>query len=381
MKTARPPQGHRAVALRGAARSDGGVDDLLNLFDFERAAQDRLPPLARDYYASGAMDELTLAANRRAFEERSLAYRVLVDVAQRSARANILGLDLAIPLLVAPTAFQCLATPEGEVATARAAANQGTAMVLSSLSNRAVEDVVAASAAPLLFQLYMYRDRGASKALVERVEAAGCQALVLTVDAPLLGRRERDVRNRFQLPQGLAVPNLVAAGYGGLPAAPGGSGLAAAFAQLLDPSLSWADLEWLASITKLPVVLKGVVRADDGRRAVDHGVAGLVVSNHGGRQLDTAPATLDALPAIAEAVGDDLCLLLDGGVRRGTDVVKALALGAHAVLIGRPILWGLAVGGEAGAARVLKLMADEIDLAMALCGARTLAEVSRDLVV
>jgi len=356
------------------------VDELLNLYDFERAAQPLLPPVARDYYASGATDEITLRRNRQAFDELCIAYRVLVDVSRRTAATRVLGLDLAMPVLVAPTAFHGLATPEGEVATARAAQAAGTAMILSSLSNRPVEDVVAASAAPTWFQLYVYKDRGASRALVERVQAAGCQALVLTVDAPLLGNRERDVRNRFALPPDLPVPNLVAAGYGGLPDAPEGSGLAAAFAQLLDPTLSWADLDWLASITDLPVIVKGIVRADDAVRARDHGVAGLVVSNHGGRQLDTSPATIDALPAIAAAVGDDLTVLLDGGIRRGTDVLKAVARGADAVLVGRPILWGLAVGGEAGATRVLELLAEEVDLAMALAGCPTVADITGDLI-
>ncbi|WP_428268494.1 alpha-hydroxy acid oxidase, partial [Haliangium sp.] len=240
-------------------------------------------------------------------------------------------------------------------------------------------DVVAAATGPVWFQLYVYRDRAVTEALVRRVEAAGCKALVLTVDAPLLGRRERDVRNRFALPSGLRLENMLPAGLEELPAGVEDSGLAAYFASLLDPALSWADLAWLRSITSLPILVKGVVRADDARRALEHGAGGVVVSNHGGRQLDTSPATIEVLPAIVEAaraVHDDAQIVLDGGVRRGTDVIKAMALGARAVLIGRPVLWGLAAGGEAGLGRLLTLLRDEIDLALALCGATSVAEIA-----
>lgn len=364
--------------------------DAVNLLELEELARSKLAKTAYDYYASGADGELTLGDNRAAFDRRRLAYRVLVDVARRDLATTVLGRPVAMPVLVAPTAFHRLADPEGEVATARAAAGAGTVMVLSTLSNSPVEEVTAAAGTAgggVWFQLYVYKDRGATRALVERVEAAGCEALVLTVDAPYLGRRERDVRNRFQLPPGLAVANVLAEGYGEVVAPEGESGLAAYFASLLDPGLSWDALDWLASITRLPIVVKGVVRADDALRAADRGAAGIVVSNHGGRQLDTSVATLDALPPIAAALAGrtepngGVELYLDGGVRRGTDVVKALALGARAVLVGRPILWGLAAGGEAGAARVLALLRNELDLAMALCGAPRLADLTLDLVV
>ncbi len=362
--------------------------DALNLAELEEAARAKLPQMAYDYYASGADDERTLGDNRAAFGRRRLAYRVLVDVSRRDLSTTVLGRKVSMPILVAPTAFHRLADPEGEAATARAAAGAETLMVLSTLSNTPVEVVAPAAGGALWFQLYVYRDRGATRALVERVAAAGAKALVLTVDAPLLGRRERDVRNRFHLPPGLEVANLHAAGYGEVAApalaAGGGSGLAAYVASLLDPALSWDDLDWLRSITELPLLVKGIVRADDALRAADRGVAGIVVSNHGGRQLDTSLATLDALPPIAEALaaaGARVEVFLDGGVRRGTDVVKALALGARAVLVGRPVLWGLAVGGEAGVARVLAMLRRELDLAMALCGAPTVADLGRDLVV
>jgi 4-hydroxymandelate oxidase len=363
------------------------LDDAVNLLDLEEPARRALPRMAYDYYASGAADELTVRDNRAAFDRRRLAYRVLVDVAERDLATTVLGPPLSMPVAVAPTAFHRLAHPEGEAATARAAGAAGTAMILSTLSNTPVEEVVAAAAGgPVWFQLYVYRDRGASRALVERVEAAGCRALVLTVDAPLLGRRERDVRNRFHLPEGLAVANLLAPGYGALPEVAGGSGLASYVNTLMDPALTWDDLDWLASVTRLPVVVKGIVRADDAVRAAERGAAAIVVSNHGGRQLDTSIATLDALGPIAEALAARTAaggpeLLLDGGVRRGTDVLKALALGARAVLIGRSVLWGLALGGSAGVERVLAMLRDELDLALALAGARTPSEVTRDLLV
>ena len=354
--------------------------DLLNVFEFEELARERMEPTAFAYYASGAEGEITLRENHAAYDRLRLLYRVLVDVSQRSPATEVLGTPISLPVLLAPTAFHRLACEEGELATARAASHAGTIMILSTLSNTPVEEVVAASRAPVWFQLYVYRDREASRGLVARAEAAGCQALVLTVDAPLLGRRERDMRNRFQLPPGLSIENMLPAGLGELPAGVEDSGLAAYFASLLDPSLSWRDLEWLRSITDLPILIKGIVRADDAVQAVEHGAAGLVVSNHGGRQLDTSPATIEVLEEIAAAVDGRAEILIDGGIRRGTDVVKALALGAKAVLVGRPILWGLAADGEAGALKVLEILRQELDLAMALCGCPTVTDIRRDLV-
>ena len=357
--------------------------DPINVFDLEAIARERVPKEAWDYYASGAEDEVTLRQNRAAFERLSIAYRVMVDVSRRDTATTVLGHPVAMPVLTAPTAFHRLACPDGELATARAAGAAGTIMILSTLANTPVEDVVAAASGPVWFQLYIYKDRKASEGVVRRAEAAGCQALVLTVDAPLLGRRERDIRNRFRLPLGLAVANMLPEGYGEVPPAAANSGLAAYFATLLDPALTWGDVAWLRSITHLPVLVKGIVRPDDAVRAAEAGVAGIVVSNHGGRQLDTSPATIDVLPEIADALsahGHRIELLMDGGVRRGTDVLKALALGARAVLVGRPILWGLGADGEAGAAGVLRHLRYELDLAMALAGAPTVADITRDLV-
>jgi 4-hydroxymandelate oxidase len=368
----------------------------LNLREFEGLAAAQIAQPAWDYYRSGACDEITLRRNEQAFDEIALRYRVLVDVSQRSTAARVLGRELALPVLVAPTAFHKLAHADGEVATARAAAQANTIMVLSTLSNTPVEEVVAAyrSTASALrsdaahantgvwFQLYVYRDRGATRALCERVQAAGCAALVLTVDAPLLGRRERDVRNRFNLPDGLHIANAFAAESRALHPGIAESGLFNYFSQQLDASLNWKDIEWLRSISPLPLLIKGIVRGDDARRARDHGATGVIVSNHGGRQLDTSLATIEALPEVAEALGGarSFPILLDGGVRRGTDVLKALALGAEAVLLGRPILWGLAAGGQQGVCDVLELLRRELDLAQALCGYANLAEVGRDLV-
>ncbi|MDD9937783.1 MAG: alpha-hydroxy acid oxidase [Myxococcales bacterium] len=354
--------------------------DALNLIELEAQAKNRLAEMAWDYYRSGADDELTLRRNRAAFAEVALRYRVLVDVARRELSTRVLGCELELPIMLAPTAFHRLAHPEGELATVRAATAAGTSMILSSLSTTPVEEVVAASGRDVWFQLYVYKDRAATRALVERVREAGCKALVLTVDAPLLGRRERDVRNRFALPKGMGVQNMLAEGYAEVSAQDGESGLAAYFARLLDPSLTWSDLEWLRATAQMPVLVKGVVRADDARRAVEHGADGIVVSNHGGRQLDGSVATIEALPAIADEVGAELPLLCDGGIRRGTDVLKALALGASAVLVGRPQLWGLAAGGEAGVRHALQILHEELDRAMALAGCPDLGAVTRDLI-
>ena len=354
--------------------------DVLNLHELEALARARLPQLAWDYYSSGADDEHCVRRNVAAFEPIRLHYRVLVDVARRELTTTALGEPIALPVLVAPTAFHRLAHPDGELATVRAAGDAGTIFVLSTLSNTAVEQVVAAATGPVWFQLYVYRDRGATEALVNRVEAAGCRALVLTVDAPVLGRRERDVRNRFTLPAGLRIENMFASGYGHLPEVEGESGLAAYVAQQLDPALTWDAITWLRSITKLPVIVKGIVRADDAHRAIAAGAAGIVVSNHGGRQLDASPATIDVLAPIADAVAGRGEIFVDGGIRRGSDVVKALALGARAVLVGRPVLWGLAAGGREGVASALAILRRELDAAMALCGCPTIAAITRDLV-
>jgi len=351
----------------------------VNLMEFEEVARQRLAREAYDYYAGGANDGITLRRNRDTYADIALHYRVLRDVSARDTSTTILGEKISFPVMVAPTAFHRMACEEGECAAVRAAGRAGTMMVASTLSTMTIEEVGAAATGPLWFQLYVYKDRGATKDLIARAEAAGCRALVLTVDAQVWGRREADVRNNFKLPDGLTVANLAEHAKEMFPAGIPGSGLAAYVAQMLDPSLSWRDLAWLREQTKLPILLKGIVRADDAKSAVEHGAAGVIVSNHGGRQLDTAPATIEALPRVVDAVKGKIPVLIDGSIRRGTDVVKCLALGAQAALIGRPILWGLASDGEEGAFRVLEMLKAEFDLAMALCGARNMSEIDKSL--
>ncbi len=353
--------------------------ELVSIFDYEAAAREKLSAMAYDYYRGGSADEITLRDNHEAYDRLRLRYRVLRDVSERDLSTEVLGHRIAMPVLIAPTAFHQLAHPDGEVATARAAAAAGTILTVSTLSNRAIEEIAEATTAPFWFQLYVYRDRQATAALVGRAEAAGCSALVLTVDAQVWATRERDVRNRFHLPAGLPLANLMPAGLDQIRPAASDSGLAQYVVSLFDPTLAWTDLEWLAGITSLPIVIKGLVHPDDARLAVEHGAAAVIVSNHGGRQLDTSVSTVAALPAVADAVGGRIPVLVDGGVRRGTDVVKALALGARAVLVGRPILWGLAVDGERGVGSVLEIFRREIDVALGLCGCRSCDEVDPDL--
>ena len=352
----------------------------VSIANLEKIALEKLEPVSRAYYQSGAEDERALGRNRTAFEDCVLAPRVLVDVSRRSAQTKILGHDVSMPIAVAPTAFHRLAHPDGELATRRAAADAGTLMVLSTLSNTPVEEVAAAADGPLWFQLYVYKDRAITRDLIARIEAAGCTALVLTVDAPVLGKRDRDSIHQFALPEHLSIANMLPANMASLPKASRDSGLAGYFADLIDPSLCWDDIAWLKEQTSLPIVVKGVVRADDAVRARNAGCSGVVVSNHGGRQLDAAPATLSALPGVAEAVGGDLEIYLDGGVRRGGDALKAIALGARAVFVGRPILWGLACAGQVGASRALSILADEFDRALALCGCPSVEEITPDLI-
>jgi isopentenyl diphosphate isomerase/L-lactate dehydrogenase-like FMN-dependent dehydrogenase len=313
-----------------------------------------------------------LRRNAEAFERWELRPRVLVDVSEVTTRATVLGTELAMPILVAPVAFQLLAHPDGERGMARAAHAAGTVMCLSSLtSTRPAEVAEAAPEGKHWMQVYCFRDRGVTRAMVEEASEAGYEALLLTVDGPYAGRRERDLRTGFQVPAEIRAPAIEAAvGHRSLTTAE-------VFA-LVDPSITWADLEQLCGEFRLPILVKGLITGEDAALAVEHGAAGVVVSNHGGRQLDNAPATIDALPEVVEAVSGRIPVLLDGGIRRGTDVAVALAIGAQAVLVGRPPLWGLAVDGEAGAHRALEMLADELRLALALLGAPDPAALSAD---
>ena len=351
----------------------------LTIDDYEALARARLERSAYDYYAGAAGDERTLAANRAAFDDILLRPRVLVDVSRISLETTVLGQQLALPVMLAPTAFNRLAHPDGEVAAARAASACGTVMVASTISTCSLEEIAGATKGPLWFQLYVYKDRELTRALVTRSEAAGYRALVLTVDTPVLGRRLRDVRNAFVLPEGLSMRNFDAAAS---TASRWGahSSFAAYVHDLFDASLSWSAVEWLRSQTRLPLLVKGVLTEEDARLALDAGVDGIIVSNHGGRQLDGVTPTIRALPEVMEAVDGRAEVLMDGGVRRGSDVLKALALGARAVLIGRPYLWGLAADGEAGVCDVLNLLRDELRLSMALSGRPDVASLDRSVV-
>ncbi len=339
--------------------------ELLNVRDYEAEAERRLDPGAYGYYAGGAGDEVTLRENVAAYGRWRLRPRVLVDVGACTTGTTVLVHEIAFPLLVAPVAFQRVAHPEGELAMARAARAAATILCLSTMTTTPPADV-AAVGSQRWFQLYVFRDAAVTRELVAQARECGFTALLLTVDTPVLGRRERDHRTGFTLPGGVTVASL---GRGGMTPAE-------TFA-LTSPSVTWRDVELLAAESSLPVLVKGVLTAEDARLACEHGAAGIVVSNHGGRQLDGVAATIEALPEVIEAVEGRVEVLVDGGIRRGADVVKALALGARAVLAGRAPLWGLAVGGEEGARAVLELLRDEILLALQLLGCPSPAAVTR----
>lgn len=366
------------VAVRTFSRSgetSAPVDPLASLSDFEKAARKRMSTMAWEYVSGGAGDEQTLAWNQGAYREIKLRSRILVDVSNLDTSLTLFGRVLKHPILLAPTAYHKLVHPDGEMATVRGALAADATTIVSSFATQRIEDIArAVPSAPLWFQLYVQPDRGFTQALVQRAEAAGCQALCLTVDTPVLGARNRETRTAFQLPAGMTRANLESLSSATASSAhrpPEG----AIYSQVLEPRLTWKDVEWLRAFTKVPLLLKGVLDPDDAKRAADAGVAGLIVSNHGARNLDTVPATVTALPRVAAAVAGRMPILLDGGIRRGTDVLKALALGATAVAIGRPYLFGLAVDGSAGVTRVLQILRTEFEMAMALTGRTSLAAI------
>ncbi|WP_031068547.1 alpha-hydroxy acid oxidase [Streptomyces sp. NRRL WC-3742] len=353
----------------------------LTLAGIERAARAELTREIWDFIAGGSGDERTLAANREAFSHYALRPRTMVDVTTCEPALTLLGSPLGTPLGIAPMAYHRLVDPDGETATARAAGRAGALFVAGMFASRTLEEIAEASTGPLWLQLYWLREREALTALVERAEASGFRALVLTVDAPRIGRRLRDLRNGFAIPPDVRAvnldPALMSASHR---AADGSSGIAEHARRQFDPSLTWADLAWLRRRTRLPIVLKGILTAEDARLAVEHGADAVLVSNHGGRQLDGAIPALAALPEVVDAVPATVPVLLDGGVRTGADLATALALGARAVLVGRPVLWGLATGGEAGVLRVLDLLRDELEHTMALLGRPRLADLDRTAV-
>jgi isopentenyl diphosphate isomerase/L-lactate dehydrogenase-like FMN-dependent dehydrogenase len=342
------------------------------LRDLEPLVAGRIDAGPLGYFAGGAADERTLVDNEAAFARRQLLPRVLVDVSAVSAATTVLGTEISMPVIVAPVALQRMAHADGEPGMARAAAGAGTLMCVSTLATATAREIAeAAPGAPRWFQLYVLRDRGVTHALVDEAVDCGYQALVVTVDAPRAGRRERDLRTGFAVPPGIDMPGVSAAAGHSMGMTPAG------FFSLVDSSLTFKDLEALVDAVDLPVLVKGIHTAADARLAIQHGAAGIVVSNHGGRQLDGVPAGIDLLEDVVQEVAGDVEVLVDGGVRRGTDVLVALALGARAVLVGRPMLWGLAWDGEAGARWVLDTLRAELELDLMLLGAPSPAQVTR----
>jgi len=364
-------------------------------------ARARLPRPVFDFADGGAGDEYTLRRNEAAFDEFALLPRPLSGAAERDLSISLFGQRLSMPVIVGPTGLAGLFWPDGERCAARAAKETGTAFCLSHGSVCTLEDLAACGASPRWMQLFIYKDRGFTRELAERAATAGYDALVLTTDNQLLGNRERDIRNGFSIP-----PRFGLAGLAGMAlkaewlwrmrrdlkritfgnyARPGEAAdlkaLAGRMASLLDPSMSWKDVEDLRKIWSGPLILKGVLHPDEARIAAEHGIDGLIASNHGGRQLDGAPATIDALPAIVDSIGGRIPVLIDGGIRRGSDVVKALALGAKACLVGRPQLWGLAVAGEAGVTHMLSIYRQEIDRVMGLCGVTNIAAIDKTILL
>ncbi|MBV8789619.1 MAG: alpha-hydroxy-acid oxidizing protein [Mycobacterium sp.] len=338
----------------------------MDLVELEEQARQLLPPGVYDYFAGAAGDEVTLADNVAAWDRVRLRPRVLRDVSNVDTSTTALGVPVASPIHVAPTAFHRMAHPDGEEATARGTAAAGNLLVLSTRSTTRVEDVAAASGdGPRWYQVYVLQDRAKTEDQVKRAAAAGFSALVLTGDTPYVGRRLRDVRNEFVIPSNVGEAIAEASDSGVIDQA---------------PDITFDDIGWLLDLSGLPVLVKGVLRADDARACIDAGAAGVIVSNHGGRQLDGAIASVDALPEVVDAVGDAGEVYVDGGIRRGVDVVRALALGAHGVLVGRPVLWALATDGSEGVRRLLRALTHELVLAMALAGAKSVSEISRDLV-
>jgi L-lactate dehydrogenase (cytochrome) len=378
-----------------------GLARAFTIDDLRRLARRRLPRAVFDFVEGGAGDEQTVVRNRAAFERLLFQPKVLVDVSKREQATVVFGNRIETPVLLSPTGMAGLCWPKGEVAAARAAHEAGTIYTLSTHSSCSIEEVAAGAPGPLWFQLYVWQNRDLTRSFVERARAAGYRALLLTVDVPVISRRERDLRNGFTVPPRLTArnvldtvrrvgwirrvlfgPRLTLANLVGAPGAPRTDivTLAGVANRQVDPSIAWGDLVWFRSLWSGPLLLKGVLTAADARRAAEHGVDGLVVSNHGGRQLDGVPATIEALPEIVDAVGERIDVLLDGGVRRGADFVRALALGARAVMVGRPYLYGLAAGGPAGVRHAIETLAREVDQVLALVGVPRVGDLDRTIV-
>jgi 4-hydroxymandelate oxidase len=356
---------------RGAGQSTpaqsckGAPAEILSLPEFEEHARQCMPRVAYEFLASGAADEHTLRWNREAYDRIRLRPRVLEDVAVVDTRVSLFGRELAFPILLAPTSYHRALHPDGELATAKGAGAAGATWVVSSATTTTLEDIGRAATAPLWFQLYVQPDKGITRELVQRAESNGCQALCLTVDTPVLGARNRQVRAKFALPPGVTAPYMTQLRT----------------RAVSDPrrgvAITWKDVEWLRSVARVPLLLKGIITGDDADRGIAAGAHGIIVSNHGARNLDTLPATIDALPEVVDHIGGRVPVLVDGGVRRGTDVLKAIALGATAVLIGRPYCYALGIGGAAGVQRVVEILRAELEMALQLTGRRSLGALDR----
>lgn len=381
-------RGEQNAANAGQVLPTGGdasslTPQLSCLTDFEPVAKTRVSHMAWEFFNGSVADEITMRWNIEAYQKIKLKPRVLVDVSKLDTRVTLFGHENAYPILLAPTAYHKLAHPEGEVATARGAGAAKATLVVSTMATTSIEDISKAATQPLWFQLYVQRDRGFTKELVQRAEAAGVQALCLTVDTPITGQRNREMRAQFELPTSMERPNLRGLELNGVAVATNPTGHLATngsiYTVMTDPSMSWKDIDWLLSFAKAPLITKGVLNPDDADRAVKAGVKGIMVSNHGARNLDTAPATIEALPYVTDRVAGRVPVIVDGGIRRGTDVLKAIANGANAVMIGRPYLYGLSVAGDAGVARVMNILQREFEMAMALTGRPTIASIDRSV--
>lgn len=349
--------------------------------DFEENALKVLPINARDYYKSGANAETTLRNNQDAFKRLRIRPRILRDVSKRCSATKVLTHHVRVPIGVSPAAMQKMAHEDGEIGNAKAVGEVGGIFILSTLSSTSMEELAEHTPNTIKwFQLYIYRDRGITKSLVQRAERAGYKALVLTVDTNVFGTRYADIRNKFTLPSHLKLANLEGK-LASLPTDSEASNLLEYITAQLDETINWSDVKWLKSITNLPIILKGVLTAEDAILGVQSGASAIIVSNHGGRQLDYVPAAIEALPSIADAVGHKVDVYLDGGVRYGTDVFKALALGAKMVFVGRPALWGLAHSGKHGVKKVLDILTSEFDTALALSGCTRINEIKKEMVV
>ena len=345
------------------------LKDIINLFDFEKIAKGKMSNMAYEFVASGAADEFTVKWNREALDKLKIQTQVLNDVARLDTKVTLFGKEMPYPIMIAPTAFHKLMHPEGEIATARGAAAASATYVVSSFTTTPIEEIAKVTTQPLWFQLYVVDDRAFVKDLVQKVEAQGCRALCITVDTPVSGVRNRQQKANFKLPDDLHPPYMIDTAFAA-------KGEALKFKK----SLTWSDIEWLKSLTKLPVLLKGILNPADAEKAIQIGCSGIIVSNHSGRNLDTVPATIEVLPSIAKKVNKRIPVLMDGGIRRGTDVLKAMALGANAVLVGKPVCFGLACGGSEGVTKVMTILQKEFEFAMALSGRPSIASIDSSLI-